>query len=397
MHGKPIRVAMLAHTCYLTDPRVRRQAEALAEYGADVHVVALSENPSELPERVRSQVNGVWVYRLPITRRRGSMLRYVYEYQLTAILGGIALTWLNTRGKLDVIHVHNMPDILVIASIVPRLLGSKIVLDIHDPMPELYMSRNHDSRSLLVRGLRLQERIGCRFADRVISVNDTMRETLIAKGVRSEKIFIVHNFPDHYHFPIVDLPSRWPRSPDVLELSYCGTITAHYDLGLAVKAIAELSGKVPIRLRILGDGNRISEVLNLASALKVRDWIEVVSKVPIEKVAEEMRKADAGISCHRAGVFGDLYFSTKLLEYLSQGLPVVTADTYTVRRYLPDDTVFYFEPGNHLSLADQLRHMWENPGEVRVRMENARALLSKLSWQAEKPRLREFYTSLQQQ
>ena len=39
-------VAMLAHTCYLRDPRVRREAEALAEKGLDVHVICLSEEPS---------------------------------------------------------------------------------------------------------------------------------------------------------------------------------------------------------------------------------------------------------------------------------------------------------------------------------------------------------------
>jgi glycosyltransferase involved in cell wall biosynthesis len=155
---------------------------------------------------------------------------------------GVELARLHFRGRLDVVHIHNMPDILVLAAIVPRLLGSKLLLDIHDPMPELYMSRNHDSRSALVRALRFQERISCWLADRVITVNDTMRETLAAKGVSGDKIFIVHNFPDRSHFPIADLPNRWPKAPDNLVLLYCGMVTEHYNLGLAVRAMAVLRG-----------------------------------------------------------------------------------------------------------------------------------------------------------
>ena len=36
-------VAMLAHTCYMRDPRVRREAEALAAHGLQVHVISFSE------------------------------------------------------------------------------------------------------------------------------------------------------------------------------------------------------------------------------------------------------------------------------------------------------------------------------------------------------------------
>ena len=396
MSDRPARVAMLAHTCYLTDPRVRREAEALTELGVCVHVIALSEKRNGVWEPRESVVNGVRVHRLPVSRRRGGILRYVYEYLLTGILGAIELTRLYLSARLDVIHIHNMPDLLVLAAAVPRMLGCKLLLDVHDPMPELYMSWNHDPRGSLVRILRFQERISCSLADRVISVNDTMREALTAKGVNREKIVIVHNFPDSSHFPVADLPTRWPKAADSLVLLYCGTVTEHYDLSLAVRAMATLSGEIPIRLKIMGDGNRLSEVLSLASALNIREAIELVGKVPIERVAEEMRKADVGVSCHRAGLFGDLYFSTKILEYLSQGLPVVTARTYTINRYLPDDSVFYFKPGSHLALAAELRHMWRNPDEVMSRLERAMALLSKLSWQTEKARFWDFYADLLQ-
>src|SRR3989442_1695304 len=389
------KVAMLAHTYYLRDPRVRREAEALAEKGFEVHVICLSEGRNGHREPRYALVNGVQIHRLPIRRRRGGSLRYLYEYLSMGVLGALELAWLHSRGKLSVVHVHNMPDILVLASIIPRLGGSKLLLDVHDAMPELYMSWNHaGSARFLVRLLSIQEKISCALADRVISVNESMRENLQAKGVAGTKIFIVHNFPDERLFPICDTPTSWPRNRDRLVLLYCGTVTEHYELGLAVKAMARLAGEIPVKLRILGEGNRLTEVLNLASMLGLADSVEHIGSVPIDRVRDEMRKADVGISCHRAGIFGDLQFPTKIVEYLTQGLPVLSPRTHTISQYLSDDCLFYFEPGSDAALAENLRFMWHHPGEVLRRLTKARDLLPRFSWQAEKSKFLSFYSEL---
>jgi glycosyltransferase involved in cell wall biosynthesis len=385
---------MLAHACYLTDPRIRREAESLAETGYEVHVISLSEESNGIPEPREASIKGVHLHRLPVCKQRGNFLRYIYEYWATGVMGGLRLARLHFRCRLDVVHIHNMPDILVLAAIIPWLGGSKLILDIHDPMPELYMSQGHTPGSVVVRLLRFQERISCWLADSVISVNETMRENLRAKGVSDEKIFIVHNFPHQEYFQPCQPSGIWPRSPERLVLLYCGTVTEHYDLGLAVKAIARLAGEIPIQLRIMGSGNRLSAVLDSACKLGIRSAIEVIGTVPIEKVAEEMRKADMGISCHRAGIFGDLYFSTKIVEYLTQGLPVLSPRTYTVNRYLPDDCMFYYEPGNEAALADAIRFVWRNPAEVLKRLAQAKPHLIRLSWQAEKARYINFYRQL---
>ena len=387
---------MLVHNQYLIDPRVRREAEALAEEGLDVHVISLSEHTRHGAREPRHAiVNGVHIHRLPVRKRTGEGARYLCDCLLTMILGGLQLAMLHFRGKIDVVHVHNMPDLLVLAAMIPRLGGSKLVLDIHDPAPELFMSWKHGRlRGLLVRLLRLQERVSCSIADRVVSVNEGMRENLRAKGVPNDKIFIVHNFPDERFFPIRDAPTSWPRSRDSLELLYCGTITERYDLASVVKAIARLAGEIQVKFRILGRGNRLAEVLTLASTLGIRDSVEYVGLVPVDKLRDEMRKADAGISCHRAGIFGDLQFSTKVVEYLTQGLPALSPRTRTMTRYLPEDCVFYFEPGSDAALADTLRFMWHNPAEVVKRSANAREKLPSFSWQAEKRRFLSFYSDL---
>jgi glycosyltransferase involved in cell wall biosynthesis len=262
-------------------------------------------------------------------------------------------------------------------------------------MPEISMSSgNGPYKKLVVRLLRLQEKISCGLADRVISVSESLRENLRAKGVPDEKLFILHNFPDQRVFPICDIPASWPRNKNSLSLFYCGTITEQYDLALVVKAIARLAGEIPVKLRIAGVGHTLAAVLELARSLGVADSIQPIGAIPLERVHEEMRKADVGISCQRASVLGHLMLSTKIIEYLTQGLPVLTPNTYTVSKYLPADCVFYHEPGNDAAAADALRLMWHNPPEVLKRVTRAQQLLPRLSWQAEKKRFLGFYRGL---
>ena len=68
--------------------------------------------------------------------------------------------------------------------------------------------------------------------------------------------------------------------------------------------------------------------------------------------------------------------------------------THTITKYLSDDCLFYFEPGSEEALADTLRFMWQNPPEVLRRLGQARALLPRLSWQAEKQKLVSLYSDL---
>ncbi len=59
------------------------------------------------------------------------------------LLCGLVLTYRARR--YDVVHVHNMPDFLVFAAFWPRAFARKVVLDVHDLMPEAYCSKRKTS------------------------------------------------------------------------------------------------------------------------------------------------------------------------------------------------------------------------------------------------------------
>lgn len=390
---------MLVHSYYPGDVRVRRQAECLAGDGMEVHVICLRRplNSGAYSEQASETVNGVHVHRINLSRKRGSKVRYLFEFAMITVWGFWKVTALHLTHRFDVVHIHNMPDFLVFSGLIAKWMGAHLVHDVHDPMPELYQENYHlNQNHKIIHALEFQERLSFRRVDHLITVSSPMAENVAAKaGIPVEKITIVHNYPDLSYFPIREDLRKWPYSRDKFVFLYSGTVTEHYRLDVAVRAFARAVEEVPgLRFQILGAGPKVPEILQLADELGIADIVELLEPVPVEEVSGIMGRADAGISTHQSGVFGDLYFSTKIIEFMTQGLPVVASRTYTIAKYVPEECIFYFTPQDVEDLARTIVRMCQNPGLVQERVKNSRELLSRYVWQEEGRHFLKFYQDL---
>ena len=131
------RAAAVMFSSFPFDPRPRRAAETLAEEGASVEVICLRETDEEPEHEI---FNGIEITRVLLKRRRGGKLSYILQYAYFGLLCGAILAGRALRKRYDLLHIHNMPDFLVFSALVPKLLGAKVILDLHDPMPELMMT-----------------------------------------------------------------------------------------------------------------------------------------------------------------------------------------------------------------------------------------------------------------
>jgi len=396
----PRRICMLAHAWYPGDVRVRREAETLTDSGFEVHIVC-PKYPEKSGKSIKKFeiIRGVNVHRLSLTKRRGSKFRYFFEFAAITILGMWKLTTLHFQNRFDILHIHNMPDFLVFAGLLLKFSKVKLILDIHDPMSELFLSKYRlNEHHLLIKLIKFQEMLCYKIPDHLITVSYPMRDNVSKKSGRSKtEIIVVHNFPDLSLFPVLKKNRTWPYNTDRLVLLYSGTITEHYNLDTAVKAVAAVSNKIKnVQLIILGDGNKIKQVLSLARELGIAENVRHLEPVRHDRVKNIMAVADIGISTHQAGVFGDLYFSNKILEFMSQGLPILCSSTFAIKLYIPQDCIFYFEPGNVIDLVENLVLLYSQPGFVMKKIKNAKELLNKYSWQREKEKLVSFYYSLLQ-
>ena len=385
------RLCHVLHGPYLTDPRVRREAEALAELGWQVDVICLHE-----PGKPRRDVvNGVSVLRLPLARKRGSVLRYIFEYVAFLLLATLVLT-VRIGKRYRVIHVNNMPDFLVFAALLPKLFGTKVVLDVHDPMPELFQSKYGLGKdSFVVRFLRWQLKWSMRFADAVITVSEEMRKLLNAV-VPGLKVWVVMNLPNS-SFVRTGQISESERfvSRNGFRLLYTGTVAERYGVRVAVEAMPKLRELIPgVSLRIVGSGDQLEELRTLAQDLGVSDCIEFCGTLPWTEIPKLIRESDLGISILLKDPHTDLCFTNKVVEYVTCGLPTVVSRTLTSEAYYSEEIVRFVEPGDVESFISAVVELYRDPDLRKKMSRNGIALSDRWNWETEKSKYVELIESL---
>jgi glycosyltransferase involved in cell wall biosynthesis len=377
---------MVVHGPYpLGEERVAREAHAALDAGWEVDVVAMRE-PNE---PTKEAVDGVTVFRLPLRHTWGAGFWAVGSEYLGFTLRATAkVATLAARRRYAVIHVHNPPDFLILASFAPRLLGAQVVFDIHDFAPELFAMRFEESRALPVarRTLRLIEGTAVRFSNAVVTVSDPDRRALEARGAPREKIAVIMNSLDERVLPSAGEPGQESGAERAQEtrfrVVYHGTITPPHGVPLLVEAAARAAREIPsLRLEIYGDGDALAEVTSRAERLGLSDLLYLSGRfLPHREVLERVRAASAGVVPNLPVELNETVIPTKLFEYALLGIPVVSADLPAIREYFSPDEVLFFRAGDVNALAEGLREVASDPETARVRAAAARRRYEEYRW-----------------
>ena len=353
---------MIVYSYYPADPRPRREAEALIAKGMSVDMICLRNND----ETKEESINGVQVYRLPVQRKRGQKIRYLWGYGCFIFLSFWKLTFLNCKRYYNIIHVHNMPDILVFTALLPKLLGTKIILDLHDPMPEMYISKYNLPKShWVIRMLCYLEKLSISFSNMVLTPNVAFRNLFVARSCPENKIEIIMNSPDT---AIFIKNNKDTDANDVIQqsdnfvLMYHGTIAERNGLDNALQAIALLKNKIPkLIFHVFGDGDFVPRVLGMINELSLQDFVKYHGPVSLEVIAKAIEKIDLGIVPNKRSPFTEINMPTRIFEYLSMGKPVIAPNTTGIRDYFDRESLPFFEPGDEKSLALSILNLYKNP------------------------------------
>jgi len=106
--------------------------------------------------------------------------------------------------------------------------------------------------------------------------------------------------------------------------------------------------------------------------------------VPVRTIAGIMAEADLGVVPKRADGFGNEAYSTKIMEFMSLGIPVVISSTKIDRFYFNDSVARFFESGNVNALAGAMLEMIRHPEQRRAMAARASAYAVLNSWETRK-------------
>jgi len=391
------RAAVVLYGSFPSDARPRYELQALLDEGASVDLICLPEDPAQPKEEVRERLR---ITRFPISHTRSSKGSYVRNYASFFLRSFFTLTARTLRNRYDLIHVHNMPDALVFSAIVPRLFGAKIILDLHDPMPELYQTIfGLESNALLVRALKLVEKWSIRFSDVTLTPNEAFRKLFCSRSGQPSKVQIVMNTPDEAVFnPTASVPSA-PSSAGAnshFRLMYHGTIIERHGLLTAIKAIKILSATLPgLVLEIYGANNdHTQEILQEAKKMGLDGRIRYCGMRKLDDIPAAIMQADLGIIPNRRTPFTEINFPTRIFEYLCMGKPVIAPKTIGIQDYFDETNIVFFEPDNPEDLARAIRWVYEHAEETASFIERGRDIYRQHHWCREKSKLLDIVRSL---
>lgn len=344
----PLRVAMVAYANYFTDARIKNYVDALVDAGASVDVFALGKE-------VGSYSDGNLVVNNLRTKYWGSSAPGYIVAQLTFL---VQATWRllmrSFAGRYDIIHAHNMPNILALTGLPFKLLGTKVILDVHDTMPEAYATKfGYSLDSLATKILVGEEVLSAACADKVITTNVMHKEVLIQHGIPENKIAQILNVGNRKIFK----PMPYRTHGHELWLGYHGTVARRLGVFLIVDALSLMREACPgVRFLCIGEGDDLAAMKQRAEEKMVTHMVEWKSFVAVEELPEALNKVDVGVIGNQRDteLKRNYMLPVKMLEYAAMEIPTVAPRLRILDRYFNDTSAFFYEPDNASALANAI-------------------------------------------
>jgi glycosyltransferase involved in cell wall biosynthesis len=368
-------VCLIVQNSYPSDVRIRKYAQTLVRRGHKAVVIA-----SRSAKQPRHEfIDGAEVFRIPPAKRRAGKLSYACDYLIFFFLAFLQLNWLDLMRRFDVVHVNTLPDFLVFCTVIQKITGRTIVLDMHEIMPEFFMSKySVPPDSMLIRLLLFIERISLRFADQVITVNHAIMSAFKKRISAEMAIEVIMNTADS------SVIKSFPKIPhENFNCVYHGTITDIYGLDLAIEAFWRACARLgshKMMFHIFGGGPQIPFLKELIRKLHLEKQVILYGETPHREMWKNLAIMDLGLLACRKDIFMDLSFSNKLAEYVYLKIPVLHSDLASVRHYFDENEILYFHAGDAKELSEKICYAYSNPILMQKRAAAAFEKYSQIDW-----------------
>ena len=383
LQGK--RVGIVVLSAYPFDPRPRRTADVLVREGMSVDYICVADGKAPW----REKTNGLNVFRVPINHQRGGKLGYACQYSAFILASAAILAARSRRHRYDLIFINNMPDILVVSALLPKIFGARVILDLHDPMPELMMTIfGKDPGSKSVQLLKFLEKWSAARAHQVLVPNVACRRLLASRSCPEERIAVMMNSPDESIFPFRPACSQ-PASNDSFVVMYHGTLVERNGLDIAVESFACLRNQLPTaQLHIYGKATPFLErIMQSVREHGLQQNVLHLGERPLEQIVGAIDACDVGLIPNRRNAFTHINTPTRIFEYLARGKPVIAPRTAGIQDYFDEESLFFFEAGNADELARQIEFVASHPREALTVTERGQQVYQAHAWRQERQAL----------
>ena len=369
------KVLMLRHGNFPDDPRLKKQTNTLRENDYYVDIICLKKGKRPIIER-KKNLN---VYRVPYTRKRGSFVRYFFEYSISFLIYFISISIMFFRKRYDFIVIHTLPDYLSFTTIIPKIFGTKIFTDFHEPTPELVVTKyNVDENHFLVKLTKWFEQSVIKYSDHAIAVTSSTKKKYIERGADPRKITVISNVCEENFFK----RNSSTKNENNFILVTHGAIEERYGHETVIKALHLLKQKqyTDIIYRVPGAGTYKQSLIDTVNELGLESQVEFLGYLDFKELNDVVSNADAGVVAMYSNPYSELIDTNKMYEYIDLKLPVIVSRLAPIEDNFDSSNVMFFEPGNAGDLAGAIEKLYLNEEFAKKIAENGYRRYEEIKW-----------------
>lgn len=393
---------MVLDSQFPPDIRVEKEALSLIDAGHEVGLLSIADyDKSEVVHH-----KGIKIYRIVISKFTAKKMHglaamipwidYVVAKQVLKIF---------KKESYDAIHLHDL-YLFGAASILKKKINAFFVGDLHenyiDALKDYKWSTTYPNKLLIsFSKWERKEKEWLQLFDKIIAVNEGMRDKNIIKGVPESDIMVVSNSIDTAEFDSYEIDENIiNRFKEYFTLVYVGGFVSNRGLEHVIKGMKKLKTyNKKIRLLLVGDGEMMSTLKNLSKELDVEDVVAFEGWQPQEKIRSYLKASDIGLVPFKRTPQTDNSSSNKLYQYMYSELPILATNCTSVEKLINEEQCgIIYEEENVFQFNNNVIKLFENPDLRETHAKNGKAAVEKkYNWDYEAEKLLSIYDNLAKQ
>lgn len=364
----PVKVCMLTTVHIPFDTRIfHKEAKTLIQAGYDVTLIAQHSK--------NKIVDGVKIIALS---KPGNRFMRIFGLTWRAFL-------LALRQRADIYHFHD-PE-LIFVGVLLRLLGKKVIYDVHEDVPKQILNKNWmgnvNIRKFAAFIMNIVEQIGALLFNRIVVATPD-----IAKNFPKNKTIILRNFPI---LKLIDnaVPINHKKSRSVI--IYAGGLTKVRGIKGIVQSMEHIGDKAELWLLGKWESEKFrGECKNLEGW----KYTKYLGHKSLEEVYSCLKISKVGISILYPVKNYLTGLPVKTFEYMACSLPVVMSN-FPYWQEIFRDCALFVDSYNSKDIAEKVLYLLDNPNEAKELGKKGRKLIEeKYSWEIESKKLLEMYENM---
>ncbi len=316
------------------------------------NVQSLHESPRRIFNLWRRMV---WLLR----RSPGFLARALYVFPQAVAAG----RFMQAEG-IEHIHAHYATHPALFAWLIHHLTGLNYSVTVHA----------HD---IFVNQTMLGPKL--RDAEFVVAISDFNRDFL-ARCLGSwvlEKTHVVHCGikPENY----LEAPLPGLDSPQPLDIINVGSLQPYKGHRYLLEALGRLrEDGIPFRCRIAGEGEERSRLETILSAKELEGHVTFLGACTESEVASLLTTGNCYVQPSVTTASGKMEgIPVAIMEALASGLPVIASELSGIPELIQAGKTGYLAPpGDAVTLAECLKHVYHHPAEASALASAGRALVA---------------------